>query len=164
MVAESRPFEVFVKPKHPRFNWTTLNEAKHEQALINLTIHEERVRNTRKQKGLVSLKGHNNRVRFGSLPKRDRPKAEVQLTRLINRHIQRTGSHPSHMKLISLMANAVFIVKHVQSGNYRRWVARNRNYRRMADGLDKAEARAGTPAEQPTSPKRKTSWRGLTGI
>jgi hypothetical protein len=166
-----KPFEVFKKPRHPRHNWDGFNAANHARAVLAAIAHDERVREGRKRKGMPSLKRtadgrkrKDNRVRFGSLPKRSRPAAEIELSRLITRHILRTGHPPSPAKHASLMGNAAWIVKHAHSGNLKTWISRNFIYRRMLDKMDAKAARQGTPAAEPTTPKPRSSWRGLTGI
>jgi hypothetical protein len=163
MPRDPKLLEIFVKPKRRNF-WGPFNAKQHELALTRAIEFDRTVRENRKNKGMVSLRRRRNKVRFGLLPERDRPAAEAELERLVNRVIQQTGHPPSKQKYYSLMANACFIIRQVRSGNYKRWCNRTVTYRRMLDKLDAKKAREGTPAEAPTPPKRRSSWRGLQGL
>jgi hypothetical protein len=161
-----KPLTIFKHPKHPRYNWDSLNATTHEAAINRAIEHDAQVREGRKQKGFPSLKRCRNKtgVRFGSLPKRDRPQAEIELTRLVNRYIAHTGKLPSAAKMGSLIGNATWIIRHVKSGNRARWRIRHIIMRRVLDQLDASQARLDTPADPSLKVPSKSSWRGLDGI
>ena len=167
MSREPKPLELFKKPRHPRYNWTSFNARKHQEA-VNRAIAEDQYRRSQ-PRGLTSLKLYkkHNKVRFGSLPKWMRPVAEAEFQRLLNEYIQREGHSPTPVKLGSLIGNATFIARHVRCTDlFRRRNVRAYQRRKLLDSIDREHAREGTPASaSPTStPKPRSSQRGLEGI
>jgi hypothetical protein len=164
MPKSPRPFEIFTKPKHPRYNWHTHDAKEHAAALLACISHDERVRANRALQGFPSLRRHPHpKVRFSALPRRERPLAEAELARRINEFIATHGHPPSQAKVGSLTGNVTYIFKYVRTGKFSAWRRRHKIYRRMLDRLDAAVERRDTPAAPPAAPRKRSSWNPSTG-
>ena len=160
---------IFAKPPHPRSNWKSFNEMKHERALAKAIDLSQKAAEARTIPPVEGLRASwasrpRNRFRFERLSPAQRLDAEVELQRLINRHVERTGHLPSPQKLKSLIANATWIILYCRTGKRKAWVNRAMVLRRVLDSKDRQASRSGTPAEPPSKPKRRSSWKGLAGI
>jgi hypothetical protein len=145
----------------PKVNkWGAFNEARN--ALRRERAETFHLR-PRQPQGFASLRTH-NKVRFGRLPARWRPVAEAELTRLVNRHIQRTGSHPSRFKMASLIGNAAAIVRNHrmrQAGEQgSNWKAAQARWFRTRYLLNRVDA---PPQPKPLTPRQRSKW-SLTSI
>lgn len=152
---ENNPFAPRLQNKWGPFN-KARNDLRRERA-------EHFHARPRAPQGFASLRTH-NKIRFERLPPRWRPVAEQELARLINRHIQRTGAHPSRFKVASLTANAAAIIRNhrmrqrgEQGSN---WKAAQARWFRTRYLLNHADA---PPPPPPLTPRQRSSWH-LTGI
>lgn len=161
---EPKPFEIFKKPRHPKYNWDRHNAAEHAEAVARAIEAEQRRRAA--PKGLNSLKTYRNRsgIRFGSLPRRERPAAEEELKRRVLAYVAAHGHLPSRAKMGSLVGNVTMIFKHIRTGHKIAWMNRWHKQRRLLDDLDREREREGTPAEVPLKAPVRSSHRGLEGI
>jgi len=160
--------KLFTKPRHPHYNWDSLN-AKHmarieARAIDFYSKHWER----RAHSGFPSLKQTPHRKeRFASVPLPDRPAAEREYERLTNSYISRTGQYPSLQKRASLMANAARYALHILTGKHAKKIRAYNNRKRVWRRLQRERSAAlaienGVPPL--ISPKRAKSSYNLHGV